>query len=404
MLKAHLGLLVKVPIIIVLLVLWTGCLEARRQSRSRSRSSMVRQLMEQVPCSGAAGAVCSIPAQVPIVPKASFPVHVNNYGDIVESYITSSTGPLIEKIVLYSKQTSGTKKRIMRTGLLTRYKNAEATILICHGFMCDKFDSGLLRSIFPRGRFNVATFDFRGHGDLTDGQCCTLGRDEKYDVIAAARFLRGHSSIKNKPLIVFGFSMGAVAAIEAQAKHGDLFDAMILDCPFESTENVLKRSLDNVKISIFGYEFSLPGRSILQRYAFHPYIQSTVKILLKTIAHWDPKKIEVVAYPISPLESAKKIEVPCFYILCKRDEKVSVDAIKSIFDATASTYKQLWLTKGRHHFDSFFVDPELYTDQIREFVQSFLDGTASRTVKNEILQDVEEDNILTSRPIPGAAS
>lgn len=395
MLCAKVRMIFKVPwIFCSLVILFSGLEGKQTRSKSRnSRSSMVRQLMQQVPCGGASGAVCSVPAHVPIVQSATYPVHVNNYGDIVESYVTSSQGPLIEKILLYPKQTSGSKNKIMRTALLTRYKNAEATILICHGFMCDKFDAGLIRSLFPRGKFNFMTFDFRGHGDLTDGQFCTLGRDEKYDVIAAARFLREHSWVKNKPLIVYGFSMGAVAAIEAQAKNNGLFDAMILDCPFESTENVLKRSLDNVKISIFGYEFSLPGRSLLQRYAFHPYVQSTVKVLLKAIAHWDPKKIDVVAYPISPVDSVQKIDVPCFYISCKRDEKVSVAAIKSIFTGTSSTYKQLWITNGRRHFDSFFYNPERYTDHVRQFVSHFLDGTTSRIVKNEILQDVDDETV-----------
>lgn len=315
--------------------------------------------------------------------------HVNGYGDIIESYFPSSQGPLIEKIMLYSKQSSGSQKRIARQAILTRYPNAVATILICHGFMCDKFDAGLLRSLFPRGKFNCMIFDFRAHGDCCDGQFCTLGRDEKYDVLAAARFLRDHSALKDKPIFVYGFSMGAVAAIEAQAKDKKIFDAMILDCPFESTENVLKRSLDHMKISILGYEFGLPGRSLLQRYAFHPYVQSMVKIFLKTIAHWDPKKIDVCAYPISPVESVKKISVPVFYISCKNDEKVSVAAIKSLYDSTASPYKQLWITNGRRHFDSFFYNPEKYIDRIRRFVCNCLTG---KTVvgKNEMIQDVDD--------------
>ena len=247
-----------------------------------------------------------------------------------------------------------------------------------------------LRSLFPRGKFNFMTFDFRAHGDCPDGQSCTLGRDEKYDVVAAARFLREHAALAGKPLIVYGFSMGAVAAIEAQAKDGGLFDAMILDCPFESTENVLKRSLDNIKFSLFGYEFSLPGRSILQRYAFHPYIQSMVKIVLKTVAQWDPKKIDVTAYPISPVESVKKISVPVFYILCKHDEKVSVEAIKSLFQGTSSAYKQLWISNGRRHFDSYFYNPEQYTDRVRQFVLNHLNGKTKNSTKNEIIQDSDE--------------
>lgn len=334
------------------------------------------------------GAVCS----GPVLPASysAFPVHVNAYGDIVESFVPSSQGPVIEKVMLYSKLCAGSKKRLARTALLTRYKNAEATILLCHGFMCDKFDAGLLRGLFPRGKFNFMTFDFRAHGDCPDGQSCTLGRDEKYDVVAAARFLREHAALAGKPLIVYGFSMGAVAAIEAQAKDGSLFDAMILDCPFESTENVLKRSLDNIKFSLFGYEFSLPGRSILQRYAFHPYIQSMVKIVLKTIAQWDPKKIDVTAYPISPVESVKKISVPVFYILCKHDEKVSVDAIKSIFQSTSSPYKQLWISNGRRHFDSYFYNPEQYTDRVRQFVLNHLNGKTKNSTKSEVIQDSDE--------------
>ena len=358
------------------------------RSKNKLNNSMTNCSIENCQFPGKDGAVCA----GPVMPASysAFPVHVNGYGDIVESFVPSSQGPIIEKVMLYSKLCAGSKKHLARTALLTRYKNAEATVLLCHGFMCDKFDAGILRSLFPRGKFNFMTFDFRAHGDCSDGQCCTLGRDEKYDVVAAARFLKGHAALAGKPLIAYGFSMGAVAAIEAQAKDGSLFDAMILDCPFESTENVLKRSLDNIKFSFFGYEFSLPGRSLLQRYAFHPYVQSMVKIVLKTVAHWDPKNIDVTAYPISPVESVKKISVPVFYILCKHDEKVSVEAIKSLYQSTTSSYKQLWITNGRRHFDSFFYNPEQYTDRIRQFVLNHLNEKTKKTVKNEIIQDNDE--------------
>ena len=89
----------------------------------------------------------------PVLPASysAFPVHVNRYGDIVESFVPSSQGPVIEKVMLYSKLCAGSKKRLARTALLTRYKNAEATILLCHGFMCDKFDAGLLTFTLSAG-------------------------------------------------------------------------------------------------------------------------------------------------------------------------------------------------------------------------------------------------------------
>ena len=96
------------------------------------------------------------------------------------------------------------------------------------------------------------TFDFRAHGEHCDGQRCTFGRDEHLDVITAAHFLKNHPHLKNKPVIVYGFSMGAVAAIEAQAKDNSLFSAMILDCPFDSSENIIKRSLESMQFTFFG--------------------------------------------------------------------------------------------------------------------------------------------------------
>jgi pimeloyl-ACP methyl ester carboxylesterase len=328
------------------------------------------------------------------------PIVVNEYGDIVDREHRMIDSSIIERVMIYPKLCSKSQKRIVRSGVLYRYDGAVATILICHGFMCNKIDAGLLRTLFPRGKFNFLVFDFREHGELK-GQCsCTLGRDEKYDVMAAARFLREYAALKGKPLLVYGFSMGAVAAIEAQAKDNKLFDAMILDCPFESSENLLRRSLDTIKCSFLGYEFSLPGRGLLQRYAFHPYVQSFLKVLLKAVAHLDPKQIDLQAYPVTPVESVKKITIPCFYILCRNDEKVSVDAMKIMFNNTASQYKVLRVTNGRGHFDSYFSDPEKYSEFVWQFVVQFLTGVPRVCCRRDIIEDEhDESKIVFCDPV-----
>lgn len=319
------------------------------------------------------------------------PVKINEYGDVISKEKRAKDDTTVERVVIYPKLCAHSDKCIARSGILMTNPRAHSTVIICHGFMCDKYDAGLIRLLFPSEQFNTFVFDFRAHGDINQGQYCTLGKDEKYDVIAAARFLRGYPALKNKKLFGYGFSMGAVASIEAQAKDSNLFDAMILDCPFESSENLLKRSLDNIKISLFGHEFSLPGRSLLQRYAFHPYIQSLVKALLKAVAHFNSKSIDVRAYPITPVESVKKISVPCFYILCKNDEKVSIDAIKSLYFNTASPFKLLWITNGQRHFGSFFCDPERYRDLIQKFVASCMNDSKHEICRAEMMQDPEED-------------
>jgi len=337
------------------------------------------------------------------------PLFVSPYGDVIRQENGGKNRATIEHVRLYPKLCSKSKKRLVRSGILMRYPKAVGTIVICHGFMCDKFDTGILRTIFPRGKFNYLIFNFRGHPGLADNefdqcplgdeQCCTLGRDERYEVLAAARFVREHKALKDKPVYVYGFSMGAVAAIEAQAKakNEQLFDAMILDCPFDSAENVLKRSLDNVKVSILGYQFTMPGIGFLQRYAFHPYVQSLIKIVLRTVAHMDPKNVDVKAYPIKPVESVKKISVPCFFISCKKDAKVSEEAIQNIFENCGSKYKQLWVTNGRGHFDSYFFNPEAYIDYVDDFIGNCLNGSAARMHKAQKIVDNESTQNLQGK-------
>ncbi len=317
-------------------------------------------------------------------------VPINDYGSIVQRLPHSMTHAFLESVVLYPQESELSSKKIPRKGILLRNKKAKGTIIICHGFMCEKEDVAFLRHLFPQ--YNILVFDFRAHGENREQQYCTFGRDEAYDVIAAARFVRTHPLLKGKPVFIYGFSMGAVAAIEAQAKDPSLADAMILDCPFDSSENVIKNGLERLKITVFGYEFEIPGRRWLEKYAFHPYVQALVKMVLKTVAHLDTQNIQTNICPLYPSESIKKVNVPCFFIHCKNDEKVPLNSIKTIYNG-ATGYKRLWVTNGRRHYDSFFYNPEGYKSEIGMFLQKVLSGAVAREEQEKIVEDVD-DKIL----------
>lgn len=317
----------------------------------------------------------------------------NTHGHVIPEKTKTANGVVVEHVVLYPQEGHDSSNKIARNGVLVRNNDAKATILVCHGFMCDKYDVGMLRKIFKKKQFNVMTFDFRAHGQESKGQYCTFGRDEALDVIAAAQFLRKHPELEDKPLFAYGFSMGAVSAIEAQALESALFDAMILDCPFDSSEKVIKTGLEGLKGSIFGYEFDLPGKDLLQKYAFHPYVQALVKAVLKTVAQMDATGISTNFCPLYPAESAKKITVPLFFIHCKNDQKVSVDQVKRVYDGAAG-YKRLWITNGRRHYDSFFYNPEKYTEQVRQFYNQVINGDIDEMPHEMVIEDDEDDDHL----------
>jgi pimeloyl-ACP methyl ester carboxylesterase len=276
----------------------------------------------------------------------------------------------------------------LREGILVKRPNAQGTVLICHGFMCNKTDTAFLRSLFDT--FNVMTFDFRAHGESCKAEdCCTFGRDEAFDVMGAVRYLRSRSDLdfEHKPLIGYGFSMGAVAAIQAQAQNESLFDALVLDCPYDQSINIIKRGLDNLKLTFFGYTFDVPGKGLLEKYAFHPFVQGLLKQVLKSVAQMDATATNTVIYPLSPVESVKEIKVPCFFIHCKNDEKVGISAAKGLFQG-AKGYKRLWLTAGRRHFDSFFFNPEKYAYKIKQFLSDVLTKDFEKKKQAKILEDV----------------
>jgi pimeloyl-ACP methyl ester carboxylesterase len=308
------------------------------------------------------------------------------YGAIISERMPARNGTTLEQVAIYPQETYGSEKKICRTGRLFRHKDARATVIICHGFMCDQHDAGIFRGMFKRSHFNVMTFDFRAHGKNRDGQYCTFGYDEALDVIAAALFIRNDPELSKLPLFVYGFSMGAVSAIEAQALDSSLFDAMILDCPFESSEKVIKTGLEGLKFTLCGYTFEVPGRDVLLRYAFHPYVQSLVKTVLRLVSQMDASSMKTNFCPVRPVDSIKKITVPCFFIHCKNDEKVSVNQVKAVYDGAAG-YKKLWITNGRRHCDSPIYDPEEYTERVREFLYQVLEDRLDMSSHNHIFED-----------------
>jgi esterase/lipase len=329
-------------------------------------------------------AVWQLHAEIPLIPSDSnLPAYEASPLMTVDPKDLHGGGRL-EDITIYAKESADSDKKIARKGQVALYPSAKANIVICHGFMCDKHDVAFLRRLFPHGHYNVYSFDFRGHGEDKGGVSCTFGRDEIYDVQAAVEYVKSQN---NLPCIAYGFSMGAASAIEAQARNHSLFDAMILDCPFDSSENVIKQGLEGMKISAFGYDFKMPGCSLLQKYAFHPHVQAFVKNVLRCITTLDPRNIQINMCRVYPAESIKKVSVPCLFIHCKNDERINVQAARNIYNNSASKYKILRITNGRSHFDSYFYAPEKYTSWVREFLQAVTENNACCQQLQQVVEE-----------------
>jgi pimeloyl-ACP methyl ester carboxylesterase len=298
-----------------------------------------------------------------------------------------------ERVAFYSKFSRFSNELIAREGVLVTRPKARATILVMHGYTSNKVDMGILRLLFSP--YNILLFDFRAHGENTEGQLSTLGYDEVHDVLAAVDFLRSHSKTKDLPIVGYGFSMGAVTAIEAQARDGNLFDALILDCPFDSTDGLLERGLDKffgtVNIPLIG-KFEIPGRSFLKRYAMNPYVQPIILFLLRLFAGMDSTKIPTIPKRVQPIISAQKLALPTQFIHCFADEHVPVDGLLKVYQSVPQ-YKRLWLTKGSRHFGSLFYNPELYQQMVANFIEKVLNKALNKERVARIISDVNRHEL-----------
>ncbi len=108
-------------------------------------------------------------------------------------------------------------------------------VLIAHGL------GGKIEQMYPQAialhddGCDVCLFDFRGHGD-SGGAFSSLGYLEMFDIAAIADWLRCEK--KSRRIVLYGFSMGAVAAVLAAA-YGGSVDGVIAESPFDSMENIV---------------------------------------------------------------------------------------------------------------------------------------------------------------------
>jgi alpha-beta hydrolase superfamily lysophospholipase len=114
------------------------------------------------------------------------------------------------------------------------------TIIYCHGLNRSRVE------MLPRAQFgheigyNGLLFDFRHHGQ-SGGDLTTLGYRERLDVLGAVRFALAEEKAA-RPVVVWGVSMGAAAALMAAAESPEIA-AVISDSSFLSLSDTVKHHL-----------------------------------------------------------------------------------------------------------------------------------------------------------------
>jgi len=183
--------------------------------------------------------------------------------------------------------------------------------------------------------YPVLAIDFRGHG-TSEASLTSIGYYESWDVEAAIDFVRKRGA--GDP-VLWGTSMGAVAALLAAAEDGSVA-GVIADAPFDTYRNTIRH---HAKLMYGMSEFPLLTMAM-------PMIEER--------ARFDVDEVD-------SLRAAGRIDAPILFLAAAEDRRMDPAMVRTIYDAAVGP-KEFWIIPGEGHESRSFGKE--YQEKIRTFL------------------------------------
>jgi len=235
----------------------------------------------------------------------------------------------------------------------------QGTVILTHGVFKNRQQVlGRAAFLWKLG-YQVLLFDLRGNGQSGPSPV-SGGLLESGDFLAAESFLEAKHQLK-KPVVFFGFSLGAMCALRAGVSAPQL-DAIIADGPLANVKSYVSRR------TIGGSFTSLPG--FLPR-VLRDYDQLTGLSLTE-------KDLDLV--PV--VEQLK--ETPVLYLTSQGDDLAKANEVQQLFAKTPARHRRLAYLPEAGHEESFKKYPMIYEKMVKEFLADLKKGFPK---SDDIFQD-----------------
>jgi uncharacterized protein len=179
--------------------------------------------------------------------------------------------------------------------------SSKGTVIIFHGYGGSKGGMIGQSDEFLKMGYSTILVDFMGAGG-SEGNTCTIGYTEAENVKAIYDFI---SISTDKPIILFGTSMGAAAILRAVSRHGVHPSSIIVECPFGSMYKTTTARFQMMHIPSF------PMGNLL--------------------VFWGGFLNQFWAFDHNPSEYAKHVKCPTLLLHGGKDQKVSQQEIDDIY-------------------------------------------------------------------------
>ena len=203
---------------------------------------------------------------------------------------------------------------------------SKANVIILHGMhgmdATSLFDYA--KFIYDAG-YTPIIVDMRAHGNST-GESLSFGYNEPLDVIAVIDYISADNDLKDKPIVIYGLSMGGSVAINTAALS-DKVDGIIAISPYKSIQGQVSDYM------------ARDGASSLFIKSFMPAINLKLRMKFKT----NPK----INSPINQI--SKMRDIPMLIIHGDNDTQTNYNHSEELYSKSVSSNKQLWIVEDAEH-------------------------------------------------------
>lgn len=227
-------------------------------------------------------------------------------------------------------------------------ETSSGTVVLCHGYAARKSDLLDEAREFHGMGFQCLLLDFRGSGG-SDGHATSIGYHEALDVAAAWSEAKNRS--RQKPVLLFGQSMGSAAILRAIAQEGVTPDGMILECPFGRLTDTVGNRFRTMGV---------PAFPLSQLLVFWGGIQN---------GFW--------AFGHNPAEYAARVSCPVLLFAGNRDLRVRTGETEEISGAMGIHVRLVWFDAG--HMPFLKANPAKWDTEVRRFVEGFRPPPAGKS-------------------------
>jgi fermentation-respiration switch protein FrsA (DUF1100 family) len=220
---------------------------------------------------------------------------------------------------------------------------ARGTIIYCHGKNRSRIEMLPMAVLGHQLGYDGVLFDFR-HSGMSGGKITTLGYQERLDAEAAVRYAL-KSEHAPHPIILWGVSMGAAAALMAAAETPAV-DAVISDSTFLSFRQVIVHH-----VHLFFHLPSFPiADEVIWWSAWRGHFRPSEFDLRKAVRRINPR--------------------PVLFVAVRHDQRMPPWIAQELYSLSASPKKAIVVVPGSRHGEGFNSGREAYQAAVEKFLAS----------------------------------